>query len=485
MSLYPPCLPTAILPETTESVQRMRRFAADPARRGFPFRACADVPILGSMPTKPATPLTTSLAALFATLLVAALSLACAPAGNTGLSSGVPHGADGGISARTRLLADSMAARMDLEALAGQVIMTGIGATDYRADASKLLSAYVAESLTDLKPGAVLLFGYNVPTEAYRLSELSSLLAETAGKGASALSPLVAIDHEGGSVFRFKGGVTPLPAPASLGSGSIERIHLYGEASGTELRALGVTLVLAPVVELSTGKNEGFLGSRSYGTEAARVDAAALAFIRGLQSRGVAATAKHFPGNGAVDPHRGLPVLDLDENEYRKEILPRFASAIRGGAAAVMLSHAILPAIDPERNATLSPILIRDELKRRTGFDGVVITDDLYMAALSAGAGENAGSPASAAVAALAAGADMLMLSALGEAPKVRDAIAAAVRSGRLDSGRLRNAAARVIALKIRFGLVPSQGNGNLRIDAGTLKKIVAAYAARLADTAE
>lgn len=354
-------------------------------------------------------------------------------------------------SVADRTLADTIVAAMPRPDRAGQVIMTGIGATSY--DSARLVSARVSGILADLKPGAVLLFGYNIPGQASGLSALAAELGSIASS-AGAIPPLVAVDHEGGTVFRFRDGVTKIPPAREMGTWPETRIQALAARSGAELRALGVTLVLAPVAEVLDAESAGFLGSRAFGADARTVGRSAAAFVRGMRYAGVAATAKHFPGNGSVDPHRGLPVLSTNERSYRAAVAPAFSAAIRAGAAAVMMSHAVAPNLDPEAlPATLSPDLIRRRLKRGLGFSGIVLTDDLYMAAL----GESgAGNPADAAIDALSAGADMVMLSAAGQALAVRDALADAVASGRLAESRLSDAAARIVAWKIALGLVGS-----------------------------
>jgi beta-N-acetylhexosaminidase len=221
-----------------------------------------------------------------------------------------------------------------------------------------------------------------------------------------------------------------------------------GRAAGSELRSLGVNMALAPVVELLTEQNKRFLGSRSYGRSPAVVDACAGAYIEGLQDRGVAAVAKHFPGNAAEDPHRGLPVLDIDRSVYERDYAPRFVSASRHGVAGLMLSHVLVESLDEANPVTLSRTIITGELKGKLGFRGLVITDDLYMKALSEKTG-----PEKTAVSALAAGADLLMLTAMEGAEKVQAAIVQAVKEGVLPAQRLDDAVTRVIELKLRFNL--------------------------------
>jgi beta-N-acetylhexosaminidase len=203
---------------------------------------------------------------------------------------------------------------------------------------------------------------------------------------------------------------------------------------------------LAPVVELLGEGNAAFLGSRAYGSSGAVVDAAAGAYIEGLQSESVAAVAKHFPGNAAADPHKVLPKLEVSKAVYERDYLPRFASAIRRGVSSVMLSHVLFEAIDANNPSSLSPRVVRGELRGRLGFRGLAITDDLGMNALSL-----TRSPEEAAIEALNAGADLLMLVDMGEATRVQAAIVQAVKEGRLSQNRLDEAVSRVLSLKSRF----------------------------------
>ncbi len=332
--------------------------------------------------------------------------------------------------------------RLDLKARAAQVLLVGIQGSGKPAEST-------LELLAEMPAGGVVLFGFNLPERPADLGEYVGALQDAAGRNGSGLPLIVAIDHEGGSVFRFKGGgITRIPAPSEVGSRSPAYASALGEAAGSELRALGVNMALAPVVELLSDENKRFLGSRSYGRDPASVDACAGAYIEGLQSTGVAAVAKHFPGNATEDPHKAMPVLGVDRAAYERDYAPRFASAIGRGVAGVMLSHVVFEALDPSGPATLSRAVVAEELKGRLGFKGVAITDDLYMKALSERLGVER-----AAVAALSAGADLVMLSAMGGAAEVRDAIVAAVEDGSLPARRLDEAAKRVIELKMSFGM--------------------------------
>lgn len=337
--------------------------------------------------------------------------------------------------------ARTILARLSLEEKCGQLLLIGVqGQGSPSAEARALVR--------ELGPGGILLFGFNIGEETSDLGLLTGGLQDAAAASGAGLPLIVAIDHEGGSVFRFKSGVTRLPSAATVGGRGPDYARLLGERAGLELSALGINLALAPVVELSTSSNGSFLGERSYGSDPSLVDSVAGAFIEGLGSSGVAAAAKHFPGNADVDPHRGLPVLEVDRARLERDYTERFREAIDHGAAVVLLSHVLVPSIDPERPATISPLLDKALLKDRLRFDGVALTDDLFMRAISADL-----PPERSAVLAVKGGADLLMLSAGRAGHRVREALAAAVRSGELPQSRLDDAVLRVIELKLRFSM--------------------------------
>ena len=347
--------------------------------------------------------------------------------------------------AGAREAACSLAGSLSVEELAGQVLMVGV-------DGMGVLPVQSGRLLEDVRPGAVILFGFNVPDDLSALA--GAIEAMKAAASVRGMPPFVAIDHEGGDVFRFRTGLTPLPSARTMGAAGTGAARAAGHAAGSELGALGITLNLAPVVEALDERNGAFLAGRSWSTDPLAAAGLSSAFIEACQSAGTAATAKHYPGNAAEDPHEFLPILYAPVGELAERFYPPFAAASRSGVACVMLSHAVARALDPDNPATLSAAVI-DSLKRGIGFEGFVLTDDLTMAALS-----GSGGIADAAVRALAAGADMVMVSGGPGVLAVRDGIVLAAGGPDLPIERLREAAARVLAQKFRFGL-PDRGPGS------------------------
>ena len=304
--------------------------------------------------------------------------------------------------------------------------------------------------------GGLCLFGSNTAAGPQALTELTAAV-ESARPNA-----VVAVDEEGGDVSRLHAlEGSPVLGAAALGAADdLALTRATGRAVGADLASVGVTLDLAPVADINTNPDNPVIGTRSFGADHERVAAHVAAWVEGLREAGVGACAKHFPGHGdtALDSHLALPTVDTDlDNLLARELAP-FAAAVAAGSDAVMTSHLLVRAVDPDTPATLSrPVLglLRDHL----GFHGVVVTDALDMVGVS-----GTRTVAEAAVLALDAGADLLCLGAEKEVPLVRDvqaAIVSAVRSGALAEERLRDAVTRVD----RLGSLPRSPTTPARLD--------------------
>lgn len=352
-------------------------------------------------------------------------------------AASLPPALDGGVDKGIRAEARAIADGYGLAELAGRLLMVS-------ADGSDGMSPWYGAFLADIRPGALILFGRNVPDEPYAMRGLTAGLKS--GPHALPLPPFVAIDHEGGDVFRFKRGLTRLPAAAELGRGRADAAALAGRIAATELSALGVSLNLAPVAEALLPWNGAFLGGRAWSDDPKKAGELAYAFVEASQAAGLAATLKHFPGNKGADPHEALPLIDEGPDDFERYYLSPFRIALRARPAAVMLSHAAVALFGDGLPATLSPAAIR-LLKDELGFEGVVLSDDLVMAALG-----SQGGVAAAAIAALRAGADLLMVSGAREARAARDALRAAMAADPALEARARDAAYRAAAQALRFG---------------------------------
>jgi beta-N-acetylhexosaminidase len=289
----------------------------------------------------------------------------------------------------------------------------------------------------------VTLFGPNVAGP----EQLSGL---TAALRAAAPEPVIAIDEEGGDVTRLA-HLTGSPYPGNAALGAVDDAALTTavyRALGADLAAVGINMDLAPSVDVNTAAGNPVIGTRSFGDSTELVSRHAAAAVHGLQSAGVAACAKHFPGHGSTrdDTHHVLAAVDGGIARVRERDLPPFAAAIAAGVAAVMPGHLRVAGLTGGLPATLSAAALAGLLRGELGFTGVIVSDALEMRAVS-----GRGGVPSAAVRAVAAGVDLLCLGRDQAEPDylaVRAAIAAAVTAGELDLTRLEDAAARVASFR-------------------------------------
>ncbi|MDH6629490.1 beta-N-acetylhexosaminidase [Streptomyces sp. LBL] len=287
------------------------------------------------------------------------------------------------------------------------------------------------------------LFGRNIASP-------EQLAALTAQLRAERDDVLVAIDEEGGDVTRLEAR-TGSGFPGNHALGAVDDVELTREVAaelGRRLAACGVNFNWAPSADVNSNPSNPVIGVRSFGAAPDLVARHTVAYVTGLQSAGVAACTKHFPGHGdtAIDSHHALPRIDADATVlYDRELAP-FRAAIAAGTRAVMTAHILVPALDPDRPATLSRRILTDLLRGELGYDGLIVTDGMEMRAIAATYGIERGS-----VLALAAGADAICvgggLADEETVRRLRDALVTAVRSGDLPEERLADAAERVRAL--------------------------------------
>jgi beta-N-acetylhexosaminidase len=301
-------------------------------------------------------------------------------------------------------------------------------------------------------PGGVILFRRNVRSA----TQLRALVAALHDLGAG-VPPLVAIDHEGGRVDRLPPPFTHFPPAAVVGATDDPRIaDAVGRAMGRELAAVGIDLDFAPVLDVWSNPRNQVIGDRAFGRTPERVARMGLALARGLLRAGVVACGKHFPGHGDTvgDSHHVLPrVLRSPRALAATELVP-FVRAIRAGLPALMTAHVVYPALDARRPATLSPAICRRLLRERLGFRGVLFSDDLEMQAV---AGRR--TPEAAAVAALAAGCDMLLVCrSHATARRAMHGVEDALAAGRLAAADVVTALARIEALRRRRRPRPQAG---------------------------
>ncbi|MEH0985244.1 glycoside hydrolase family 3 protein [Micromonospora sp. CPCC 205556] len=320
-----------------------------------------------------------------------------------------------------------------------------------------------AEMIAKYRLGGLILVGFSAddPTSGNQettnvdnprqVRELTTGLRAAAAELPAGRAPfLVSTDQEYGVVTRITDGVTLLPSALAAGAaGDPALTQAAWRAAGTELAAMGINLDLAPVADVLATRST-VIGSRSFGADPKRASAQVAGAVRGLQSAGVAATVKHFPGHGMseTDSHEDVPVVAQPRTELDRTALPPFTAGIDAGAMAVMSAHLDVTAVDPGTPATFSRKLLTDVLRGQLGFKGVVITDGMNMPPAKRFP------PGEAAVKALLAGNDLILMPPhVGQA---YDGLLGALRDGSLPRTRLVEAVTRVLTMKFQLADRPA-----------------------------
>lgn len=293
--------------------------------------------------------------------------------------------------------------------------------------------------------GGVTFFGRNVEAPEQVLEV--ALVIEQLGREAPAW---VCVDQEGGRVARLKAPFTVWPPAATLGRAPASDLaRRFAGALAAELRAVGISLDFAPVLDILTNAANPAIGDRALSDDAARTADLGATIVTALQQAGVAACGKHFPGHGdtSIDSHHDLPVVEHGPDRLRRVEFVPFRAAIAADVACVMTAHVLVPALDDTRPATLSPRIvpiIKDELGHR----GLVLSDDLEMQAVAA-----RWSAAEAAVQAVAAGCDGVLVcsGSLDAQAATLEGLVKAVESGVIPQARLDDALERIRRQKARF----------------------------------
>lgn len=326
----------------------------------------------------------------------------------------------------------------DIRRHAGQLAFAGFAGHSIPADLRSLAKEF------DL--GGIILFARNVesPEQVAEIAREAQLMAEE-------LPLWVSVDQEGGRVARLRSPFTVWPPMDTLGRSGDEALAVrFAKALAAELRAVGVTLDFTPVLDILTNPKNPAIGDRALASTPEDVARLGVAIIQTLQSEGIAACGKHFPGHGdtSTDSHHEMPLIEHPPDRLDAVELVPFKRAIAAGVAGIMTAHILVPSIDEERPGTLSPAIVTGLLKEKLGFQGMVFTDDIGMKAISA-----RHTTAEATVLAIAAGCDAVLMCGDSQEPQFAalEAVIHAVEDGELPLRRVEDALARHRRTKERF----------------------------------
>ena len=298
----------------------------------------------------------------------------------------------------------------------------------------------------------------NVPTAAAALELCNTLQSYAAGTRLG-IPLLLGADQEGTwSVMTAESAMGP--GNMALGAtGDPDSAYRMYSVIARETSAVGLNVVLGPAADCNSNPHNSIIGMRSFGENPELVAAMTAAAVRGLQDNGGIGALKHFPGHGdtTLDSHRGLPTVTRSRDDLQRIDLPPFAAGIKAGARMVMTSHIIFSALDPDRPATLSPVILGDLLRGELGFDGLIVSDSMNMHSMKRNY-----DPADAAIQGFKAGVDLMMLAEehydhdagqyLANQRALIRAVIQAVDSGRISRERVDDAVTRVLRLKREAG---------------------------------
>jgi beta-N-acetylhexosaminidase len=344
----------------------------------------------------------------------------------------------------------------ELEDKVGQMLLVGFRGTEITADSP------MARMLSELNPGGVVLFDYDVPSQSYPRNILDPEQTKRliADLQKSARTPLlIAVDAEGGRINRLKSkyGFLEIPSAQEMGRKTYQEcLNTYRELA-QQLSDLGINLNLAPVVDVNLNPQNPVIGSleRSYSGEAKEVTTCAAAFIAAHHDERVITTLKHFPGHGSSRKDSHLGLVDVTRTSDTVELAPYQDLIRKELAETIMTAHVMNRKVDRDYPATLSRIFIQDILRKKLGFKGVVISDDMQMGAITA----HFGFP-EALILAVNAGCDLIALANNAQSydenlpVRAHRIILEAVRSGKIPRPRIDEAYERLLRLKRKYGII-------------------------------
>lgn len=336
-------------------------------------------------------------------------------------------------------------AEMTLEEKIGQMLLVGIDGTDLDDQAKRMI--------TEDKIGGIILYKDNIEN----LKGMVDLINAMKESNSSNPIPLfMSVDQEGGKVSRLPKEYTPIYSNGTVGTLSdVNAAEMMGKLLARSVSSAGFNMNFAPVLDINSNPNNPVIGDRSFSNSASQVIKLGIAEMKGIESENVIPVVKHFPGHGdtSVDSHLDLPVVNKTADQLAElELLP-FQAAIQEGTDAVMIAHILFPELDPDKPASLSQIIIGDQLRGQMGYEGVVITDDLTMGAIMKNY-----DLAKVAVDTVNAGSDILLVAhGYDNEKRVIEALLQNVKNGKLQEARIDESVYRILALKAKYDLSDEQ----------------------------
>lgn len=330
--------------------------------------------------------------------------------------------------------------QMSLKEKLGQLLITGISGTTLTDETIALITEY--------KVGGVIFYSVNLPDPATALELINNIKKENAN---NAIPLFLCVDQEGGQVSRLP-GFAKLPANKQIGDqNDPELSYTIGTILGQQLKAYGLNMNFAPVLDVNRNPNNPVIGERAFSNDPKIVSELGIATMKGMKDEKIIPVVKHFPGHGdtSVDSHLELPVVRKNLEQLKEvELLP-FQQAIDEGVDVIMIAHILLPEFDEDHPATMSEAVITDLLRKELDYNGLVITDDLTMQAIT-----NQYDIATAAVSSILAGSDMVMIA--HDYNSVLHTIAAfedAIEAGVITEERIDESVKRILSLKQKYSL--------------------------------
>ncbi|MGO1974015.1 MAG: glycoside hydrolase family 3 protein [Propionibacteriaceae bacterium] len=367
------------------------------------------------------------------------------------------HGKGHGHDKAAKRYAKKTLRSMTLEEKVGQLfILFAYGQTADSEDPKNTTlygESNAADIVDEYEPGGFILFSArdNI-TDPEQVATLSNGLQDAALDTGAEIPLLVSTDQEHGIVTRIGSPATLFPGNMALGAGgSAKDTRKAAAISGKELLAMGIHQNNAPDADVNVNPENPVIGVRSFSSDPDLVSDLTAASVKGFEKdAGIVATAKHFPGHGDTDTdsHSGLPVITHTLEEWQEIDAPPFEAAIEAGVDSIMTAHIVVPSLDDSGDpATLSKKIVTGQLREELGFDGVVVTDGLEMAAVRQKYGDG-----EVAVRAIEAGVDQLLLPAAPQ--EAYDALDEALDSGRLTEDRIDESVERILIMKYKQGVI-------------------------------